>query len=447
MFEVNEIKKLQKYVDKHMPPPDPIAEKGATGGMFSDSCRGFLPQPDGSVIRVEVQEDDSVPGPGKYDPVYPSFLSKSFQYMKPSNNHRKEKPTPSAADYTHLPKPTRLQHVLHPTDPYPVDPPYMSGELPHPDWIPKEEKVLPRNRFPSADFRTDNSTNAFYSSSNRTLFPDLQRLARLPSPDRYNPMKGMGSVEKYEKSSSQFMSGFNRFPESTSVAPSPDTYTLPEVFGTAQTKEIVEPNQKIEVLSQMLKHRNYGPDLLQYSPEIINKPAKLDTESPFFKSKVPRDPEPGFLPPPSTKYNISRKNQTFAMDIRARTSKPGDEWYITSIKDTPSCTAYNINRNLEKKGGYISQTSHKPYETKPDYPLGFRSVHSSLIKPSFNIHYQRILRQSQSKLEETSNRDKNKSLKKTQSDSTEKRPNTASQNDNSTANKQDLKVTDVSPIK
>ena len=428
MLDVNEINKLQKYVNKHMPPPDPIAEKGASGGMFPDSCCGFLPQADGSVIRVEVEENDSVPGPGKYDPVYPSFLSKSFQYMKPSNYHKKEKPTPSAADYTHIPKPTRLAHLLNPTDPYPVDPPYLSGDLAHPDWTHKESKILPRNRFPSAEFRTDNSTGSFYSSSNRTLFPELQRLARLPSPDRYNPVKGMGSIEKFEKSSSQFMSEFNRFPPSVSVSPSPDTYTLPDVFGTAQTKEIVEPNQKIEILSQMLKHRNYGPYPLQYAPEIINKPAKLDTESPPFKSKVPRYTEPGFLPPPSTKYNISRKNQTFAMDIRARTTKPGDEWYETPIKDTPCCTAYNINRNLEKKGGYISTTSHKTYQTTPDYPLGFRSVHSSLIKPSFNIHYQRILRQSQSKIESLSIKDKSKHA--TPENSPQKKPNTTTQNEN-----------------
>ena len=440
MFEVDEIQKLQKYVNKHN---HNESEKYASGGICPSSCCGYLPQEDGSIIRVEVEERDSTPGPGQYNPVYPSFLKQTFQYMKPTKTRSREKPTPSSCDYTHQPKSTRLPHILHPTDPYPTDPPYMSGELPHPDWLYQEPVNPPKNRFPKFDFhaehnttsqlcststrfskfhfRTDNMTSQFYSSSNRTLFPDLQRVSKLPSPDRYNPMKGMGSVEKYEKSSSQFMSEFNRFPPSTTIAPSPDAYTLPEVFGTAQTTEFVEPNEKIEALSAMLKHRDYTPEPLQYSPEIIKTPDKINTPSPFFKSKVPRYQEPSFLTPPSTKYNISRKSDTFAMDIRARTVKPGDEWYETSIKDTPNCTSYNISRNLDRKGGYISNTGHNVYESKPDYPLAFRSVHSSLIKPSYNIHYQKVIKKSQSKMEKTKTSSKSKPIENDK----EKRSNTA----------------------
>ena len=393
MFGIDKLEKLQKYIDKHEVPIDPMAERGATGGGLSSTCQGFLPQPDGSVIRIKEELPNDAPGPGKYDPYFPTFLSKTFKFVKPVEHVQKDQTSPSPCDYTRLPKSTKIPHILHPTDPYPLDPTPLSGDLDHPDWTPKAPSLFPTNRFPSKEFKTDIRTNDFYSVTERTLFPEIEVVERNPSPDRYNPKKGMSDFDKEECSSSIFKSEYVRFPPSTTIVPSPDAYTLPEVFGNSNTKEIVPPNEKIEYLSNMLKKREISPEPLQYAPNIIEKPKNLQRPSPFFKSKSLRDPEPAFLTPGANKYNIDRESKVRACDIRARIRQPGSEWSETSIKDTPTCTAYNVPLDdTRNKGGYISHIGHRAYDSTPDYPLGFRSTHSSLIKPSYNIHYRNVMK-------------------------------------------------------
>jgi len=58
------------------------------------------------------------------------------------------------------------------------------------------------------------------------------------------------------------------------------------------------------------------------------------------------------------------------------------------------CLYFKYIDDNKNKGGYISHIGHRPYDSVPDHPLCFRSMHSSFIKPSYNIHYRNVMKYS-----------------------------------------------------
>ncbi|EAX98367.1 hypothetical protein TVAG_357360 [Trichomonas vaginalis G3] len=387
LYTIDELNKMQKYIDKH-PPAVKYVYEGATGGVLSSNCTGFIPQPDGSIIRLDKKYPEGTPGPGAYDPQKPSFLRETLKYVKPTAEKKDDKGTPSSADYTHIPKETKIYHKLNPTDPYPLDPTPLHGDLTHPDWTPKKSNQFPKNRFPNHQFRTSNESNVFFSDVPRKLFSDPPRV---PAPDKYAVITdGIGDIQKLDKSSVPFVSGFERFKDPPSKSPSPDTYTLPDEFGNSRSMTMVQDNPKISKLSEVLRSLDKRPDALEYSTPIINKPNTKHGDS-FFLSKTERMSEPTFLPPPSTKYDIDRHPHASNISIRSKEHRHGGNWYDTSLGSSPSSTKYTISRDISNKGGYISTIGHRPYTYQPERPLAFRSLHSSLVKGSFNSHYRSML--------------------------------------------------------
>lgn len=389
MFSIDRINRLQEIIDRHSKRlKSSSSEKKFTSGGLGTNNLGYLPQEDGSIIHiVETTLKDHL-GPGLYDPKIPG---KSISYTISHSKRPKlmsRDITPSPCDYSTEQKNTKIMHKLQSRRPLPADPAPLGGELQHPDWKPKQHSVILTSRNPLFQYKDDMSSKEFSSTVERKLFPEPKRI---PCPTKYAVVTdGVGDIERQDEGDAIFKCKVDRFEEPKSYGPAPDTYYIKSDFGESNTKIIVEPNENIEKLSEILRSREVRPSVGTYLPEILNKP-NTKRKSSFFASKTERNPFPTHISPSPDKYSVIRRDSSTSVCIRPKVVISGKEWHRTGFADTPSCTQYDIPQPKRSKGGYISSLGHRTKEKKQtDYPLAFRTQHSSFIKKSYNIRYKDV---------------------------------------------------------
>lgn len=390
MYQPERYERLQQIINKYKKKTKTsLSEKTITRGGFTTKTSSYVEQPDGAVIHVIEEQPDSYVGPGYYNPLITETSNVKYTIPKgprPGVVAKNENPGP--AKYTKEPSSTRVPHKLFPSKPYPLDPTPISGDLTHPDWIPKAPTTFPSGRYPKAVFKDDLITSEFSSQTTREIFNEVHYG---PSPTKYDTItEPIGGVEKSDETDPIFKSRTERFPDDKRNIPAPDSYTIPDEFGKANTKQFKPPNEKIAVLSRLLKEQKFTPDQIQYQPEIINKP-NTKHKSAFFASKVPRDIPDREIKPPVGAYDINRDSKIPQVDIRPRVKMNGREWDEIPQKSNPSCADYNVPPPKPNKGGYISKLGHNAYGApKPDRPLAFRTQHSSFIQKSYNARYKNV---------------------------------------------------------
>ena len=150
----------------------PKANYPPVSGNFGQNCVGYLQGENGKLYRIITEETEDNPGPGSYDPIYPtdktvkrtiSTSSKRDSYLSPTALY----PGPGA--YT-ISKQKKIMHQIQKSKDDKPPPPILSGNLTHKAWYEEKKSHIPKNRFPLIPFKPKTTSGPFSSTVARDLF-------------------------------------------------------------------------------------------------------------------------------------------------------------------------------------------------------------------------------------------------------------------------------------
>lgn len=419
MLDAPSMARLKQLIKKYKKPRSSFdVDTRPVSGMVGQKCEGFIQNENGGLIRIAYEKNnDEQIGPGSYDPIYQSDKNiHSIRIQDKHNLQSKPDRTPSPGKYIPSYPNTRILHsIAYSSMPHTHQSKY-EGEGPvitHPSWVPNHltgataKKNIKKLRLshPSYQFRSDLSTFQFSSNTRRNIFPK-----QFISPSPVLHAKQRPPVEFDPNFNSPvFADKTDRFKTSNLDTPSPAAYNISDTFGKAPTKiltpqsQISKNDKDINKLSDgcFINQSNYikisdknhpyqpSPDPAMYAGPVIQT-IDASHHSPQFEDKIERFKILTSDTPSPTLYNTD-KNANIAPQhkIRNRSSLPTDSWCTSS--DSPPVGSYNPKfERLPVKSGYISSIGRRSLDIKEDHPLAFRTMHSSLLKKSYNANYMNV---------------------------------------------------------
>ena len=390
-FTIDKVEKLKNLINKYS--NNKINKKIInTTDLIIKKKIEYVPLDDGTLIKViEIENKEEIPSPVVYNPNNP--LKKSISYTIPKSIYKKNNllnKNPGPGQYNYIPKNSKILHTLIKENSSREKTPPLSGEISHEEWIKQPEIKIPSNRFPMRNFHPESFSTQFLSKTDREIFNNNNNNNNIPGPTDYNyQLNIIASKEKLDESSFVFKSQSERFPEKKNLFPDPGSYNINN-FNKINSKIIKPPNDVVSRKMEELRSYDTLPDPGEYNPPIINE-IKNKKPTSNFKSNTIRNPNPNFQTPSPDSYDISRNISKKSIKISSKFNQINKEWDNIPQKFNPSPTDYNINFE-KKKGGYISSLGHNDFiEKKLDHPLGFKTIHSSLLKPTYNSYYMNSL--------------------------------------------------------
>jgi hypothetical protein len=290
---------------------------------------------------------------------------------------------PGPLEYPRRPKSTKLIHDLIPSAPYPRPEAPHDGDLTHPSWLRQPPKFVPHATHPDTKFKPGIETPQFLSESRRVLW--CTRFTA-PSPVMHASQQPfVGGLDN--ESSVPFKSRIDRFALPGPFPPPSTAYTIPDLFGASQTKELRKPP------TRRPRDPAVTPDGAQYAAQIITRPNPA-RHSPAFMQDIDRFADGPFRSPAPTEYTVDRDITagTHKPAMHAREEFPAVEWDVIPQRQSPGVGSYVIPP-APVKPAYVSRIGRSPPDLKEDRPLGFRTLHSSLIRRSYNMKYYRLPRE------------------------------------------------------
>lgn len=416
MLDAPSMARLKQLMAKYNKSKRSTIDTRPISGMVGQPCEGYVQDENGKLIRIAYAENNEQIGPGSYDLINHEQKSKlpikiqdsSHQTFKETTNR-----VPSPGKYMPSDINTRIPHLIPRGTVSRSSQPKHVVEGPtitHPSWLPKSSLIIDakgntknfRLSHPNFDFRTQLSTFQFSSNTHRNIFP-----SKFLSPSPVLHAKQAPPIEFDPNSNSPaFADKTDRFKDKIQSTPSPTTYTISDSFGKAPTKILTSLPDEKDSLHKITgscfddynsyvkvndKNNPYqpAPDPTTYAGPVIQS---VDTthNSPQFMDKIERFKKISSDTPPPAFYNVNQNTAIIAPKhkIQNRSSLPSESWCNNYTSDNPPVGTYNpkFNKSLPKSG-YISSIGRRDPKQKEDYPLAFRTTHSSLLKKSYNANY------------------------------------------------------------
>jgi hypothetical protein len=386
------IKTLKQVMNSY---PRNTTDTRPTTGNVGQRCLGYVEDNNGKLIRLapKIKPEECI-GPGTYDPYkYEKFGRKSvLSRNSKRTNFILTDYCAGPADYFVPEAVSKILHAFGPDDrskikdEKKIQPP-LSGELSHESWI-KEPPKPPKNRFPQTKFAKQKSA-AFANKEKRVLFEEV---SDIPGPGEYETAKN-NKIKAEEEGSSIFKNRLDRFPEFTTIAPSPCTYTLPSYISDG-------PAYSLHPLMETVpKQKEITPSPGQYRVEpvkvVINKKTRPERgyQSVLGDNIERRKPEKERYP---TKfYDVCDKElaDTIPRVIRSKRNTPGSSWIPES--ETPGPGSYNPRNDNNKAITPTLRKSSRPKNPELDRYmdswLAFNTLHNDFIIKSSNKNYNKDL--------------------------------------------------------
>jgi hypothetical protein len=380
MHDIDRMRRLKAIMDGNRARAGPTADIRPASGMVGQDCEGYVPDAGASrQIRVAVRRtiDEDI-GPGSYDPEVPllSHVPRLFPHDRETDlANRSVKPGP--VEHQRRPKSTKLIHNLIPSPPYPRPEPPHDGDLTHPSWLRQPPKLVPHATHPETKFRPGIQTPQFLSESRRVLW-----CTRFTAPSPVMHAWQQPFITGLDNESSvPFKSRVDRFALPGPFPPPSTAYTISDLFGTSPTKGLHK------LSTRKPREPAVTPDGTQYAAEIITRP-NPERHSPAFMHVIDRFADGPFRSPAATEYTIDRDitAHTHKPAVHTREPFPAVEWDVLPQRQSPGVGSYDTP-TPPISHGYISQLGRTSHDVKEDRPLGFRTLHSSLIRRSYNMKY------------------------------------------------------------
>ena len=355
---------LHRVYKKETPSNLVVVDTRPVSANFGQDCIGYFEE-NGKLVGIKPKHKTSADiGPGSYNPQI--FDPTDKKIVIPKDTKRTTFLTSSAglpgpSEYCYKEKDTRLGHRIW-SDAHQsmeTETP-LSGELEH-------QNLVSSKKGKSAVFLSKTKRAIFQKKKFKVPDPTAHQYFEKPKEDpcEYDPMS---------------RSQTERFPSPRCESPAPTRYTIPSSFGKGRGHEIKQDSDFYK-----------KPPEITPAPGDYYQPTKLvkAKQSPVFRTTLPREPPIRSITPGPGAYNIEKTTRRKGKPTFSRADgRPSDSWTSTSLSDAPPPGAYNPRDNeWGTRGTTISTLTHSPFKPAEYHPLENRTLHSSLIKKSFNANY------------------------------------------------------------
>lgn len=231
------------------------------------------------------------------------------------------------------------------------------------------------------DKKPHHNTRHFVGSMERHLFEkcEVNDLMYNPIPERME--------ENYEitKQSAVFRSEAPRTNDPISTTPAPCHYNIPSTFGTGRKTGLEDTWGEVDV----------DPPLPTPGPGYYDVPKPKGGPAMSFRRSDPVDWKPEEVPGPGSYEPEFAGDDRIPPAIRRKDMRKSEDWCRTPsmITETPAPGHYDVVPPWKGKGGLMNTIGHKDTymsereATESDHKLGFRTLHTGLMKRTPNCRY------------------------------------------------------------